>query len=365
MLTFNLSKPDRVVLHKRIASTHLTPKELSTMSSTDLADEETKLSIRQAEQEALAHSILKKTTLPTAKITHKGIQDIEDVSGASAREREREREREQEEEERIERERLARLKVQAQKAQQAAHANQQGSLPPESPSTPQNPSWGGPPPLPLHVLHPHDPGPSGRPPVTPLFVQTPSEIVPSPVEGELNLADLINIDEEPTQDLGISITIPPPTPAGTQPSTSQPSAASGPTSLQSPSAPSPHTPTPVTGISPFAAKPSESDPTRRPSFDLNALWTLKDEPKKSPEREDPPPLEIPTQVEPKAPVAPVTVEVHTSAPGEATDDQDFDMFLEGEEDGQNTPPPAIDDSPEAQWAAFEALPRIWSGKVRE
>ncbi|EKM50476.1 uncharacterized protein PHACADRAFT_60942, partial [Phanerochaete carnosa HHB-10118-sp] len=69
MLTFNLSKSDRVVLHKRIAASHISPKELSTMSSTDLADEETKQSIRQAEQEALEHSILKKTVMPRAKMT--------------------------------------------------------------------------------------------------------------------------------------------------------------------------------------------------------------------------------------------------------------------------------------------------------
>ena len=102
MLSFNLSKQDRVVLHKRIASSHIEPRELATMSSTDLASEEAKEIIRQAEQEALAHSILKKTLLPRAKITHKGLEDIEDVNDAARRE---EREREQEEEERIERER--------------------------------------------------------------------------------------------------------------------------------------------------------------------------------------------------------------------------------------------------------------------
>ncbi|KAH9913911.1 transcription factor S-II, central domain-containing protein, partial [Fomitopsis serialis] len=69
MLTFNLSKPDRVLLHKRIASSSLAPNELSTMTSTELADEETKQSIRHAEEEALAHSILKKQALPRAKIT--------------------------------------------------------------------------------------------------------------------------------------------------------------------------------------------------------------------------------------------------------------------------------------------------------
>ena len=91
MLTFNLSKADRVVLHVRIASSRITAKELSTMSSTDLASEEEKQSIRKLEEAALAHSILKKSTVPRAKLTHKGLQDIEDVTGAAQREAERER----------------------------------------------------------------------------------------------------------------------------------------------------------------------------------------------------------------------------------------------------------------------------------
>ena len=95
MLTFNLAKADRVTLHKRITSLTLPPKELSLMSSTDLADEETKQSIKIAEQEALEHSILQKTIAPRAKITHKGMVDIEDMNteASIARERERERER--------------------------------------------------------------------------------------------------------------------------------------------------------------------------------------------------------------------------------------------------------------------------------
>ena len=100
MLTFNLSKADRVILHMRIASSHISAKELSMMTSTDLANEEQKQSIRQAEKEALAQTILTKTILPRAKMTHKGIQDIEDVNGAVARERETEAA----EEDRIERE---------------------------------------------------------------------------------------------------------------------------------------------------------------------------------------------------------------------------------------------------------------------
>ncbi|KAJ7116022.1 hypothetical protein C8R44DRAFT_555763, partial [Mycena epipterygia] len=69
MLQFNLSKIDRTVLHKRIASADITPKEISLMSSTDLANEQTKQSIKIAEKEALEHSILEKTVVPRAKLT--------------------------------------------------------------------------------------------------------------------------------------------------------------------------------------------------------------------------------------------------------------------------------------------------------
>src|SRR5438552_7425515 len=115
MLHFNLSKPDRAVLHKRIASLNITPKEISLMSSTDLADEETQQSIKIAEKESLEHSILQKTKVPLAKITHKGLQEIEDLNGGARIEREIERE--QEEEERRGRERVARQRA-AQSPQQ-------------------------------------------------------------------------------------------------------------------------------------------------------------------------------------------------------------------------------------------------------
>ncbi|KIJ65579.1 hypothetical protein HYDPIDRAFT_70652, partial [Hydnomerulius pinastri MD-312] len=69
MLTFNLSKSDRVAIHKRICYSTISAKELAQMSSTDLANEETKQSIKMAEKESLEHSILQKTTVPRAKIT--------------------------------------------------------------------------------------------------------------------------------------------------------------------------------------------------------------------------------------------------------------------------------------------------------
>ena len=350
MLTFNLSKPDRIVLHKRIASSHISPKELSIMSSTDLADEETKQSIRQAEQEALAHSILKKTVMPTAKMTHKGIQDIEDVSGAS--QRQREREREQEEEERIERERQERLRLQAQKVQAA-----RASVPPDSPVTPVTPSWGAPPPVPMHALHPHDSIASptvGRPSVNPLFHQTPSEMVSMHVEHELNLADLINIDEEPGQEVSISLATPS-TPAIAI------NASIDVNSQSLSDIPIPSTPAPLsisaTGISPFAPRSAHPDLVPRPSFDLNSIWSPMDEDEASLEVSDAQPVKDESHQRAIA-ASPTGVDVVA----EEADDQDFDMFLNGGDDDRELPQ-APSPSPEATQAAFESQDSVWVGKV--
>lgn len=345
MLTFNLSKPDRVVLHKRIAASRISPKELSTMSSTDLADEETKQSIKQAEQEALEHSILKKTVMPRAKMTHKGIQDIEDMSGAA--QRDREREREQEEEERIERERQERLKLQAQK--QAARA----SVPPDSPITPITPSWGAPPPVPMHALHPSDPSGSpsmSRSPMHPLFMQTSSEMVPStPVEHELNLADLINIDEEPGQEVSISLA------TLSMPPTSDNTPA--PTESRSSTEPT----TPLTGISPFASRSSHPELASRPSFDLSTIWSPKEE--TAPDTVGSEPQDVSMQEEPQQDVvmaSPLGVDII----GEEANDQDFDMFLNGGEEEREVTPAAPAQTPEDIQAAYEAQTSVWSGKVR-
>ena len=69
------------------------------MSSTDLADEKTKQEIEIFEKEALEHSTLTTITAPRAKITHKGFEDIEDVTGMGQRNQDALRE----EEERMER----------------------------------------------------------------------------------------------------------------------------------------------------------------------------------------------------------------------------------------------------------------------
>ncbi|KAH7926015.1 hypothetical protein BV22DRAFT_387715 [Leucogyrophana mollusca] len=349
MLTFNLSKPDRVVIHKRIASSGITAKELALMSSTDLANEETKQSIKIAEKESLEQTILQKTTVPRAKITHKGLQDIEDVNGELASVREREREREIEDEERRERERQARLKAAQQQQQQRATSATHGSVPPESPVVPHTPSWGGPPTLPMHVLHTNDqylssPVDGGR--GHPIYAHSASDMHTLP-EPELNLADLINLDDDP----------PPPE---EQPSTSAPGAPAltidtSPTSIvPAPPPSSAHSPgsrearqigadaVPQTALSTSATSP-------RSSFDLSSLW--------SSSMANPPP--------PPPPPPPEVAEAHDNhivvdVVEQEASDQDFDMFLEKDQEVETseTSQPAPD--PEA---VFHALPLVWTGKV--
>lgn len=354
MLTFNLSKADRVVLHMRIASCHISPKELSTMSSTDLASEEEKQSIKKLEEEALAHSILKKSTVPRAKLTHKGLQDIEDVTGVA--QREAERERQEEEEERIERERLARLRLQAQRAQS------QGSAPPESPVVGQAPSWGAPPPVPLHAQSVELGSPTsavsiGRPSPNPLFVPSVSDFT-GPMENELNLADLINIDEEASGEVAMTPVDELPTPFGeippTHPETKSTEHAPQPTL-------SPVTPVPAAGLSPFAAKGSQPETQPRSSFDLNALWT----PGPPNDEASDPAAESAPQDHPEP--ATEDLPMDPDIQGGEAEDQDFDMFLNNDQEQDEPkapePEPLQPVSEEKRVIAFEEQPPAWSGTV--
>lgn len=78
MLTFNLGHSDRVSLRKGIATGSILAVDLAEMSSAELANEQTKQDMEKAAQEALHQSILKvQTSLPRAKITHKGEEVIE------------------------------------------------------------------------------------------------------------------------------------------------------------------------------------------------------------------------------------------------------------------------------------------------
>ncbi len=313
-LQFNLSKVDRVVLHKRIVSGKISAKEISTMSSTDLADEETKQSIKIAEQESLEHSILQKTTAPRAKITHKGLQDIEDVNGEVASRRERDREREAEEQERMERERMARLR-----AAQPRQRTMSVSVPPESPVS-QNASWGLPPPVPLHDVHaPADSYTSARPPVY--------ENATEPVEPELSLTDLINIDDDPMVEAA---------------PTDGASAASP--VVSAPELATLNVASPTIGISPFASRPSLPETPLSASFDLNSIWSSQNTEEAKTSQEPSPPQETKDQPIDPEPIA-------------EADDRDFDMFLEEKE-------PERPLSPGGLQAAFNATEPVWSGKVR-
>jgi hypothetical protein len=82
MLTFNLEKPDRQSLRRRIGQGELPASELSGMSNVDLASEQQKKEMENAHQESLQHSILDAYTVdrPLRKLTHKGEEEIEDVS---------------------------------------------------------------------------------------------------------------------------------------------------------------------------------------------------------------------------------------------------------------------------------------------
>ncbi|KAL0575976.1 Transcription factor bye1 [Marasmius crinis-equi] len=332
-IQFNLSKPDRVVIHKRIASNHISPKEISIMSSTDLANEELKQSIRIAEKAALEHSILKKVTAPRAKITHKGLEDIEDINGSA-----RERDHRQEDEERMERERMARsMAAQRQRTMSI-------SVPPESPVVAQGgESWGAPPPPP-HMFSPTDSGiPMGdfNPNRPSLLINTESDMVMQ--EPELNLADLINIDDEPGSEE-------PQLSSGPLPGASKDGDDAGMNPPVDAAPPQPAAPTP---ISPFAnvqqpATPLADAPTT--SFNLNSLWSI-------PTNDSPvSPVDQSTSTPPPPEVGGADVVMAPAEPlgsGGAANDGDFDMFLE-EKDPL---------TPEAARALFDGTPHVWNGKI--
>ena len=338
-IQFNLSKPDRVVIHKRIASNQISPKEISTMSSTDLANEELKQSIRIAEKEALEHSILKKVTAPRAKITHKGLEDIEDVNGSI-----RESERRQEDEERMERERMERLK-----AAQPRQRTMSMSIPPESPVTPHSGgSWGAPPPVPPHVFSPADGIPSGdfNPDRPSLLVNTDSDMVMQ--EPELNLADFINIDDEPGTEESSKDA---PQISPSLPNTAQ--SADGVVHESPVSATTSHPLPSTTPISPFAnVQQTPSTPTDTPttSFNLNSLWSVPSHgsPISSVDRE----LSTPPSRE-EGGVDVVMGNTEPLGDGGMANDGDFDMFLEEKE-------PV---TPEAARALFDSIPHVWNGKA--
>lgn len=128
------------------------------MSSTDLANEQTQHDIQVAEKESLAHSILKKMSAPRAKITHKGLESIEDVNGVMQRDSRDEAE-EQMERERRDRERLARFKsvVQTQNLSSEAGPASAVGFTPQSPTVMQTQSAPGAGSSPFHATQQEDP----------------------------------------------------------------------------------------------------------------------------------------------------------------------------------------------------------------
>ncbi|KAF8141535.1 hypothetical protein EV363DRAFT_1425646 [Boletus edulis] len=354
MATFNLSQADRVAIHKRICYATISAKELSQMSSTDLANEETKQSIKLAEIEALEHSILQKTLVPRAKITHKGLQDIEDVNGESPtllREREKEREKEDDErreEERRERERQARLKAAEQHQRDRASSISQGSIPPESPIVPQSATWGGSFPM-HHDSYSPPASDSIRPPVHPLFAPSASDLQTSP-EPELDITDLIHLDDEPAPQDSFGDHLP--TPA--LEASVMPSAADHPTPT-----PLELVPLPPLTIPPSSSESSAVSPTQlvkpetpaRPSFNLNTLWSS---PKTEPSSQ-----EIAKQPEPEQEQEHKSHPIEVDAVSCMATDQDFDMFLEKDQEADGVQ----DERPRDPEAAFQAAPLVWIGKV--
>ncbi|KAL5492519.1 BYE1 [Sanghuangporus weigelae] len=267
MLQFNLPKPDRVALRKGIASGRITPAQLNVMSSTDLANEQTKHEIEQAEKEALEHSILQKITAPRTKITHKGLETIEDMSGQRAADAVREEEERRMEMEKREREKVARTRTLSISQHQGSPTSaieqslSSSTLPKQSPTVDTSgsqQSWGASPPIPIQAqqaVPPVSPA-TGRPTVRPLFMPSVANELATSEQG-LSLDDIINMDDDvPMKDA------PPSNPQ--QRMAAQVGGEAGPSS-------SPIAVTP-SGPSPFAPSRPAASP-QRSSFDLSALWT--------------------------------------------------------------------------------------------
>ena len=370
MLDFNLKRPDRAALHKRIVSFVIPPTALAHMSSTDLASEAERESIKQAEQEALEHSILQKVMAPRAKVTHKGLQDIENIDGRPVA-RDVDLDKEIEEEERRERERTARMRMRS-----ATLTSGSGSVPPESPIVPDHsPSvaWGGPPPVPFHLQ---------QGPISPLatdkptsFAQTQSELLSQTngqVEGELNLADLINIDDDGHDSVMAVDTSSMPPDAGANPEDGPESSVAG--VLQSPAVSQPAR---STGISPFAVNTSQPDLTIRPSFDLNSVWSAPGPSPRKRENEEEVTGEPGESGEPTEPPSDMGKGLELKDPfvdddilgGAAADDKDFDMFLEADPDADGLEGHSSSANPpsdaRAKEPSFEELPQVWLGSVSD
>ncbi|KAH9166816.1 hypothetical protein EDB89DRAFT_2001434 [Lactarius sanguifluus] len=323
-LTFNLQQSDRVLLHQRIASGQVAPATLATMSSTELASQEQQQSIKQAEQEALAHSILIKSTVPRAKITHKGLQDIEDVNEDSAiAKQRRERELEIAEEER-ERERTR------------ASARRQGQGAELTPA------------------------------------HTGSGV--SAVDSELNLGDFIHMDDEPPEASPLTIT----TPATTTLSSSNCNTATlTPITGISPFAPSKPDMPPRASFdlnalwsapapAPFAPIPSPKEQDGEEKEKEKEKEEVEGEGEgEAMEMDLGTPPDESASASASVAVASVEPEREVEHEGESGDDLDFAMFLgqEEEEKGKDATRGRPEASAPDPQAVFDGLPRVWNGVI--
>jgi hypothetical protein len=308
MITFNLGQDDRVAIHMRIASGELGGREVAVADSAALANAATQASIAAAAAESLAQTILRTTAAPRAKITHKGLQDIE-----------------------------------------------LDDVPPESPVVPNTPGgWGGPPPLPGHALQAGDgmavvesPTSMTRPP---LYTPMGSDLE-APVAPNLNLSDFINFgDDDPA-----------PAPTGSAPSTPAHERPAMPMSMPSDvfqhDMPTPSTPQRATSFDLSSAStlpPTEPSPTAA-TFDINALWSQSggsvapdlgaDMPEGDPAMD---------------------IDLGMGMGDDGANEPDFDMFLR-DDDAADAPAPATATAPPAPPPAeelpFEHRPEVWAGTL--
>jgi len=180
-------------------------------------------------------------------------------------------------------------------------------------------------------------------------------------EPELDIADLINLDDEPgTQSSGTekleTATLEPPELAADPEFTTAPEPTGETVPEPAPAittepAPPLHQPSPPSSL-PSAITPNPAaPPTPKPetplrtSFDLNALWS-------APPAAPPPPASDPGV--PKEPNMDVDL-VATEA-----NDHDFDMFLEKDQDSESS---QTEHPPQDPEVVFNALPLVWRGKV--
>ena len=334
------------------------------MPSIDLADKKTKQEIEIFEKEALEHSTLMTITAPRAKIMHKIFEDIENVTGMGQRNQDALRE----EEERMERERResTRTRVLSQGSPMTwqEHASMSPGLP-LSPITPTSVTpWGAPPPLPLHAIHVDDAVGvgsglgagmiiGGRLHPRPLFVPSASDFGSS-MEGGLNLADLINIDDDPSTDEVVE----------KSQTSNQPRAETESTASVTPEVITP------SGPSPFVVNlPMESP--RRASFDLNSLWSAQSKEADKTEAVAEKPKEDAPKGDKQEPASVSRVgdaersdsmELDSTEEQE-TKDQDFDMFLKEDGGGNGEAKIAGPSTPVKEDIDVESLTQVWVGAV--